>query len=328
MKNRIHFGKTYWLHVAWSIIVVLSSFGQLRSQQLVMQRPGLNQGMLWNPALTAPGRYWEAGTLFQQQWIGFPDAPSTLHAYVQWPWIRQNMSAGMAVYLDALGPLVHTGGQISYAYRIQPGLFGDDMLSMGIQVRIAQWRFDPSRVVARDEGDILLQNDRTSSYSLSPGFGVFYISHHSLEYDQNCGYLGLSVDPLSGLNLNSDDMTSSLPGRRLHFRMMAGYRKFSYNRMWEPIIYADLDRQNGARLGANLRFEQDRTYWGLLGMEYHGLIRMGGGYVWRASSSASRDLMLGAEIEYNLSQTGRTQGLSYLFTLALRGFMVSKISKL
>jgi type IX secretion system PorP/SprF family membrane protein len=297
----------------------------LQAQQLPMQRPGLNQGLLWNPALTAPGRYWEAGAFFQQQWIGFPGAPSTLMAYAQYPWQKQGMSTGMVLYLDEVGPLVHSGVQFSYAYRLRPGISGDDLLSLGIQARAAQWRFDPSRVVARDEGDALLQGDRSSAWSLSPGFGLFYISHHTMDFDVDCWYVGLSVDQLAGLNLQGKE--SFLPGRQPHFRGMIGYRFIDYNRMWEPVIYADLDRLAGSRFGANLRFEQDRSYWGLLGLEYQGLLRMGGGYVLRTGSNTGRDLLIGAELEYNPTTTGRAQGLSYFFTLAWRGYMVLRQSQ-
>jgi type IX secretion system PorP/SprF family membrane protein len=295
----------------------------VQGQQLPMQRPGLNQGQLWNPALTAPSRFWEAGALFQQQWVGFPGAPNTLMAYAQYPWQRLGMSAGMVLLMDVAGPIVHTGVQLSYAFRIRPGLAGDDLLSLGIQARMAQWRFDPSRVVARDEADLMLQEERNSVWGLSPGFGLFYSSHRSLDFDVNCWYVGLSADQLGGLALQPEEY--NLPGRQPHYRGMIGYRHIDYNRMWEPILYMDVDRLYGARVGANLRFEQDRSYWGLFGAEYNGLFRMGGGYVLRTDANTSSDLLLGTEMEYNLSRTGRVQGLSYFLTLAWRGYMVSRM---
>jgi hypothetical protein len=51
---------------------------------------------------------------------------------------------------------------------------------------------------------------------------------------------------------------------------------------------------------------------------------MGGGYVLRTGANTSRDLLIGAELEYNPTTTGRTQGLSYFFTLAWRGYMVAR----
>jgi len=291
---------------------------RVNAQQLPSQRGYLNQGILWNPALTAPGSTWETGACYQQQWIQFPGAPSTLYVYGQVPFVELNMSAGLVAFMDEAGPFLQAGGQASYAYKIAPGFFWKDQLSIGISGKASRMRFDANRVVAYDEGDDLLSEDLSGEWGFDFGAGIFYTSHNTFDFDQNTWYTGISVDQLDQTvyRLGTDHRVY---GNRMHWRALAGYRFIKYYHCWEPSIYADMVGGGLFNVGGGVRYERDRRFWVSVGGELEGLARFGLGWIFSPIQFGSSNILIGAEADYGLSSLARYQGLSYQFTMAWRG---------
>lgn len=288
------------------------------AQQMPSQRGYVFQGLLWNPALTGQGGSWEAGAHYSQQWVSFPGPPSSGWAYVQIPSERLNMSFGLLSFMDQAGPFFHAGGQFNYAYHLSPGISYGDRLSLGVLGRAGRLRFDPSRVVAREEADPLLSDDLSGEWDFDAGAGIFYTSHARMDFDRNAWYLGLVMDQLMRSRNafgGEREIWQGLP----HCRFLAGYRNVRFSRCWEPSLYADFLPGAPLRAGAQLRYEQDRLFWAQAGGDLSGSVRLGGGYIYLPDQLGQRQLLIGVDAEYNLSPLGRAMGLSYHLSLAFRG---------
>lgn len=310
--------KRRWAGLFLALGILAITGTGLQAQQIPAQRGYHFQGLLWNPALTAPGNSWEAGAHYSQQWVSFPGAPASGWAYVQVPVERLNMSFGLISFMDQAGPFLHAGGQFNYAYRFSPGLASGDRFSFGILGRAGRMRFDPSQVVAREDADQLLSEDLSGEWSFDAGFGLFYTTHARLDFDRDAWYVGVVADQLMRSRLGfggENDLWQGVP----HGRFLAGYRNVRFSRCWEPSVYADLLPGVPVRAGAQLRYEQDRRYWAQAGGDLLGSVRMGGGYIFLPDPLGQRQLLIGVDAEYMLSPLGRQMGLSYHLSLAWRG---------
>lgn len=289
----------------------------LEAQQIPPQRGYTFQGMLWNPALTGAGDHIEVGAHYAQQWISFPGAPITAMAYGQLPFSDQRMALGLITYLDIAGPFVRAGGQIQYAYKMPLGLTRNDQLSIGLLGRVGRARFDPTQVTARESGDELLSENLTGEMEWDFGLGVFYTTSRDLAFVEDAFYVGMVVDQLRNLTHTyggDQPIWQGVP----HGRFLAGYRKVTYSRCWEPSIYMDLLPGIIPRVGGNIRYEVDRLFWGQMGADLTGAVRMGGGYAISLDDYSQRVVLMGLEAEYVLSPLGRQQGLSYHVSFAWR----------
>ena len=304
-------------HPFLSLLIGLGFFGapyHARAQQLPPQQGTLFQGMLWNPALTAPTESWEAGMMYSQQWVSFPGAPVSLHAYAQVPWEDKNMAGGISFSTDRTGPFQAALGQLTYAYRLTPGLYRKDRLSLGIAAKAGQLRFDPNAVTARDQGDQLIEGMPNSALRYNAAFGLFYISHNTFDFDQNAFYFGAVADNLLRQRLGEEGRPSY--SDRFHWRMHGGYRIIWYSHCYEPAVYMDMSLPGKPRIGGIFRYELQQTLWGLAGMETTGNLRLGGGWIFVPSSFSSGQLMLGADLEYDPFEAGSALGVNYRFYLA------------
>lgn len=301
-------------------LFLLGSLENVSSQQLPPQRGYLFQGLLWNPALTAPSSSWEAGAHYTQQWVSFPGAPSSGWAYAQIPFSSVDMGLGLICYIDQAGPFSNPGGQINYAYHLVPGLVYGDRLSLGLLARMSRLRFDATKVVARDGADPLFSDDLSGEWNLDAGTGLFYTTHDRMDFDRNAWYLGFTIDQLSRNRLGfggPKELWQNVP----HLRFLFGHRNVRFNRCWEPSFFVDLATSAPIRGGAQLRYEQDRAFWAQIGGEITGSVRMGGGYIFIPDLYSQRQLLIGVDVEYGLSSIGRQSGLSYQLSLAWRGII-------
>lgn len=303
-------------------ILILTTLG-VQAQQKPAQRGYLFTGMLWNPALTAPGEYWEAGVQYSQQWLNFPGAPQSGFAYFQLPFVDKNMAAGLVLGSDKAGPLTNYSVQGNYAYKIGLGLADQDQLSIGISARGGQFRFDPNQVVAEDTDDRILTENQNASLLFDYGLGLFYISNGSFLFDRSSFYVGLAVDQLrSQFTSKKSDVPLAFDS---HFHFLSGYRFARYDKSYEPAVFLDLTADGSMLGGATFRYERDAEYWLNAGVETDGSMRLGAGWIhnrgriMNVGGVRSGAIFIGAEAEYGvLSDLARQQGLSFHLYLAYR----------
>ncbi len=321
MKNKCTFP------FLWAVILlgIVSIPQTLTAQQKSPQRGYLSTGMLWNPAMTAPGNYWEAGVLYSQQWVSFPGAPQTAQVYAQVPFPGLNMAAGLAFTSDKAGPLSDLGLQFNYAYKINTGLYEEDQLSIGLSAKGGQFRFDPNNVIAEDKSDQILTDQATNKIRLDYGFGLFYTTHNTFQFDKSHLYAGVAVDQLSALFTKEE--AENILNLKSHFHGLVGYRFIKYYTNIEPALFLDMTGSKLINAGATLRYERDAEFWLNTAVELDGAMRLGAGWIHNrgrllgsgAGSLRSGAIYLGAEAEYGvLNPIGGQQGISFYLFLAYR----------
>ena len=103
------------------IIVCLSFIATTEGQQLSYPSYHNISHFMWNPAMTAPWDYLQAGAMYRQQWLAFDQAPSTAIAALQVPFPNLNMSVGVGLMHDQLVALNQNSVTVSYAYHLPLG---------------------------------------------------------------------------------------------------------------------------------------------------------------------------------------------------------------
>lgn len=190
----------------------LTSFGQQMPQY--SQQP-FHQFSL-NPALAGFNTCVDIRTLYRQQWIGIPQAPSggffTLSARVGGK-NRKYMGAyhgiGVKFERDAFGPFAHN--RLNFAYALHMPLKKELTLSLGAYVGIDNMTYDASRVSSIDP-DPAVQSSSFSFLGPDATFGAWLTGKSY--------FVGMTLQNLIPLDYDFGIEAS----KRFHFALNGGAR--------------------------------------------------------------------------------------------------------
>jgi type IX secretion system PorP/SprF family membrane protein len=298
------------------------------------QRPTFSSfyenGLIWNPALTAKWNRWEVSATHRKEWTGFEDAPEYSTVTFQYPFLKKFTQLALGGFLesDKVGPYENIGFGLTYNYRVQPLLFGnpDDVLGFGLLTRFNQYSFNPTQLTFFDNANPLSTttvSDIDNGFLPNVSVGVFYISVSDFYRFESHYYFGASVNQLlSGqqVNLGRGGINSEF-----HFSLHGGFRHFPFraNYYFEPNILINFTPNGQVNAMAGFRYEKEYKYWLSGGIVSNGEIFAQAGVIFDEDSllrSVLNDglLRIGVKMDYGLDVLGigRFAGVGYEIYLA------------
>jgi type IX secretion system PorP/SprF family membrane protein len=152
-----------------------------------------------NPAYTGARDALSVNMSYRSQWVGFEGAPQTQNLSVHSPITKRNMSLGLQVQNDVIGPRQSTSAAFSYAYKIK--LKAKEYLSFGLQGGMINAHYDASRLEYAQNGDPHSYTYAGNQLAANFDFGVMYLSKRS--------YIGFSAMSLNGAKINESDLSDA-----------------------------------------------------------------------------------------------------------------------
>lgn len=279
----------------------------LLAQQLPNPTAFSSGHFAWNPAMTAPWSYIESQAIYQQEWLGFEDAPQTLSASIQLPLIDQNMSMGAQLTQDNVGPLKQSTISLMYAYQLR--LSYHDRLAIGLVANRSQFRFDGSNLLAFDLDDASLGMGEGGESQLNFGLGVYYTSVNTEEMDESHFFTGLSIMQALPGDLYFEDITVQTNLKRnLHAYGQIGYHFIHDYGFIEPSIQMLYASPNITHFQLDVKYEMFDTFWAGLFLDSSFRTGLQLGFI--IPNIGDGALRIGSMASYNLSSRGTEQGMS------------------
>lgn len=258
----------------------------------------------WNPAFTATGDRMITDGFFRMQWLGFAGAPVSGFASFQYPLERYNMSGGALLHFDKTGPVSKLGVQLNYAYKIKQILGRYSQLSLGISGNFQQYSFNGSGQVFNDEGDVLVNGSRASSFFPSLGGGFYFLSS-TREYKENTFFAGAAVSQVLTTKVLISDLDQV---RQMHIHFNIGGRFYNYDSFLEPMLTANLVKPDIIDVLYSLKYERQNAFWAGLGYASSGMAAFQGGVILDEFGSRYGNLRIGVlgnyGIKSSLAKTG------------------------
>ncbi|MBN1416863.1 MAG: PorP/SprF family type IX secretion system membrane protein [Bacteroidales bacterium] len=195
-----------------------------------------------NPAITGAEYYPTADLSARQQWSGFPDAPTTFLLAGSFrvgrydfydpkglvnkgPFkMADRIGLGASIYRDSDGPLVFTGGILSYAYHIPVN--AETRLSFGLSAIGTYFAFNSSLLKPDQPDDPYLLNGNDNVFRANFNLGSYFYN--------DVYFIGISANKLLPDIKAVNDVRKEQPS----FFLMGGYKFFrnNYVFMLEPSL--------------------------------------------------------------------------------------------
>ena len=301
-----------------------------QAQQVPTWSSFYENGLIWNPALTAKWNRWEMSVTHRQEWTGFDDAPEYSTVTFQYPFLKKFTRVALGGFLesDQVGPYENIGAGLTYNFRVQPLLFGnkDDVLGFGVLARLNQYSFQPSKLTFFDNLGLELNqtfSDLDNGVLPNMSIGLFYISVSDFYRFESHYYFGASINQLmSGEQINLG------PGRinsQLNFTLHGGFRHFPFraNYYFEPNVLISITHNGHINAMAGFRYEKEYKYWLSGGVVSNGELFTQAGVILDEDSFLSKILndgllRIGVKMDYGLDVlgVGRFAGVGYELYMA------------
>lgn len=286
-------------------VLSLRSYGQQLPQSSFVE----DAKHYWNPAATAAGTDIRTSLFFRQQWLGFGAAPRTGFVSMEYPFIDLNMSAGALINFDQTGPVSKMGLHLLYAYKLRGVLTDDGQLSLGINVGMSQYSFDPNATTFGDEGDVLLQGGRATAFYPTVTGGIYYMSSTE-QFRENVFFVGLALRDGFATQVLVND-SDQIRERHLHFNIGTRvYQDYSYI---EPSLTVNMTRPDIVDIRAGLRYEMRETFWVGLGYGTINEVNFQGGYILPEIGDKYGRLRVGVLGAINVSENASNLGPGFEF---------------
>ncbi|MBK8357378.1 MAG: PorP/SprF family type IX secretion system membrane protein [Saprospiraceae bacterium] len=295
----------------------------LSGQQIANWSSFYENGFIWNPALTAKWTALDVSLSHQQMWTGFDGAPQYSTLSFQYPFYKYGKSSGAGIGLlieqDKVGPFAKLGAGLSYSFRLEPQLFGnsEDMLSLGVAVRLGKYSYSPDNVITYDglANDPNLMNEIDGSIKPNFSAGFYYMSAPSNYALQSHYYIGFSV--LQGYPTRIFSMPEL--NTQYHMTLHLGYRYFASRRaesFIEPDIMVIRSGKNNIHAMANIRFEQLNRFWLAGGGATSGEIFVQTGVILNSDSFLGKfvqdgNIRIGVKADYTVGLLAQYGGIGY-----------------
>jgi type IX secretion system PorP/SprF family membrane protein len=282
-----------------------------------MPQANLFSGMQfgWNPAMTANWAYVEAYANYNQQWMGFDQAPRQVSAGIQYPFLDLNMGLGLQIMQDETGPLRQTGATLSYAYHLK--LSAHQRLSFGLFGRFAQFRYDGQGEIVADTNDPLLGVGMDTEPQLNLGVGAFYRSADMDEWLKDHFFAGVSLYQAIPQNLIFAKVNDQANFAQVwHAYGLLGYRFDLEGSFIEPAVQIDYAAKNIIIPRFNLTYEMTDAFWAGLSIDGSFSASFQAGFILMTDNYWG--LRIGVLASRNIAAGGLDQGMSYGFFAAYR----------
>jgi type IX secretion system PorP/SprF family membrane protein len=190
------------------LLIGFNSYAQQDEQSsLYMFNP-----LQFNPAFAGSRGYLNASAVVRNQWVGITGAPKSQFISVNSPLFIKNMSAGLHLSTDLIGPKERTSIYGDYAYTLN--LKNDYKLNLGLSLGCQQMVIDYNKLLAMDptETDVL---SNISQFNFNSGVGAYYYSDKF--------YVGFSIPRMFETRLYNKSVLLSSTYTKRHYFLAAGY---------------------------------------------------------------------------------------------------------
>ena len=307
-----------------TLTFLVISLSMVWSQQLPDRSYFREMSFVWNPAMTGETQHWEAFAAYREQWSGFEGNPRTVSVGTHIPILDYNMGVGGYITQDYVQPVSSTNIGLTYAYQLEVGLFGEDVLSIGLLGSFSQLGVEASEIVINDGGDALVPTGDRSAFSFNAGFGLYYVSHsnaYSQSFsDESYFFIGLAVNQLipSNLTLSEGTVTDNYK-RAIHANAIIGGRILTSDAFFvEPYLWMNYAEGNVFNMNFGVTGELVDVVWGGLSYSTTQSATLQAGYIYTAGLPRYNSIRIGSAATINSADVTRPRGLSYEFYLAYR----------
>lgn len=291
----------------------------LNAQQLPKAETFSSSNFVWNPAMTGLGDYWQIGTIFKRQWMGFNDAPTSANLNFQFPIEKQNMAIGSYILHDRVNPLRYNSIGFTYAYHLNLGILKKDVLSLGIMGNLSEINLAGNTAVVNDYTDALLPERGSSKMIPNVGVGVYYQSYKGDPFKKDYFYLGFSSNQLLKNSIVFDTDTSDIQlSRVFHGNALLGYHFVKGRLSLEPVIWTNFTSAKLSHTMISLKLEQQNTFWTGLSYALDNTFALQVGAIIDDKFLSSGVLRVGTQATYNVGRLGQYQDFGYEFFMAYR----------
>ena len=302
-----------------TLFIILLIYTLCQAQQLPERSTYDANAFIWNPAMTSIHDYWEVGANYKQQWSGFDDAPRTITATFQYPFVDNNMSVGLFVMHDKTHPMLFNSIGFTYTYQLHLNITDEDYLSLGVLGTYGEYRVDTKNIIATEGQDPLMPFDGESKIAPNAGVGIYYATNKD-KFNRNTIHLGLAANQLFTNDLTFDGVDQEVNFMRaIHANAMLG-ASFLLNpdTYVEPSIWINYAGENIYEINAGIRLEQEDIFWAGANYTTSQTFSVQGGIILNDGIFVDGQLRIGGLATYNIGKLGSSLGLGYEFYLAYR----------
>lgn len=216
------------LRIVLSFLIWILSPCQMTAQQEPLFSQYRLNAFVVNPAVAGSQAHHEIRLGTRMQWQTFPGAPRT-YTLSYHGRTDDNSGIGGVLFSDVVGPTVRNGFQLAYAYRLpigQPGVAGQNTLSLGFAGKMIQYGFRAERVSFQTAGDPAASEAAQGISVADAALGAYWQNDRF--------YAGFSVPNLIqtefGAYVPNQSQRSLISQLARHYFFMTGYR-ISYESM-------------------------------------------------------------------------------------------------
>lgn len=167
-----------------TLLLMVGGFTDLVAQQLPVFTQFPSDQLFFNPAIAGTKRIYDIRLNYRDQWVGFPDAPVTEGASLNYRMMGGKMGAAAYLYQDVTGPTQRNDYTLCYAYHIK---FPDLVLSLGAAGSMMQYIANGPKITIHQPLDPAIDQGVTSkAWAPEASAGAYLYNDRYM--------LGLSVD--------------------------------------------------------------------------------------------------------------------------------------
>ncbi len=259
-------------------ILITFSLGCFAQSDLLYSHFMFNK-LAFNPGYTGSKGSFDVSAYYRRQWSGIDGSPRTMNFNAHTPFGGGKNALGIAFTADEIGDVNSTALDLFYAYQIKWS--AKSKLSIGLQGRIEQGRFNWSNASAVEKDDEAIPNTNDTNYAPNFGVGAYYFAG---KY-----YVGLSVPRLlkNPLYLSNDNTGTSREGVLTYYMTAGAQLKLTRQIQLMPAVLLSYNTNAPVDVDLNANFLFLDAFWlgasyrladsfdGLMGYEFKNGMRLG-----------------------------------------------------
>lgn len=303
------------------LILLLLFTHSLYAQQLPNSNNFSAFDFVWNPALTAPDGDAEISLGHWQQWSGVNDAPQTSAITYQQTINKQNVSIGGAFFNDRMGPIISNSFSFAYAYHLQKNRRSKPRLTLALNASLNHIFVNGVNIVVNNPNDTHIPTTENNTISPNVGFGLFYRSDITGNFEKKYIFAGIGSNQLIPNNIIFDSPNSSAANfkRAIHANATAGIH-IPFNRLYfvRPSIWVNYSTPNIREIQLRVALEKYNSFWVQTHLSLNQILAFQVGTTITKGFVTQGALRIGAQGGFFLGTLGNNVSPGYSIYLAYR----------
>lgn len=272
-----------------------------------------------NPAMTASQDVASISVRYQEEWLGFEDAPSTAVVMAQAPLRKQSLSLGGFFMQESQLPLNQTMAGFTYAYHIgkrrrtKSSRRTNGQLSIGLLTAWQQTQINLNNLVLSNAADQSLMAIESNANAAILGAGLYYLSRPGGIKGKSYLFLGAGANQLLVSSNNNNEFINSTTfdgiERVVHSSFVLGYQYFTGQYVVRPSICLDQATHSPGIARLEVQAELPDAYWGAFTYSINQTLAFRFGFI--LGQEDGNSLRLGMQGVFNVGSSTVQRGLGY-----------------